>query len=55
MRIIVKATIVTEIMHEQDMDVHHRGRDNAGGVVVISGYPPDWTEEEAKKRRWLRV
>jgi hypothetical protein len=46
MRIIVKATIVAEIMHDLGIDVHHRGRDNVGGVV-ISGSPPEWTEDLA--------
>jgi hypothetical protein len=47
MRIIVKATIVADIGHELDIDVQQGGRDNVGGVVV-SGDPPDWTEEEAE-------
>jgi hypothetical protein len=47
MRIIVKATIVAEIMHDLGIEVHHRGRDNVGGVV-ISGDPPEWTEEVAE-------
>jgi hypothetical protein len=48
MRIIVKAIIVAEILHELDMDVDHAGRDNVGGVV-ISGDVPDWTEENAER------
>jgi hypothetical protein len=39
MQIIVKATIVAEIMHELGINVHHRGTDNVG--VVISGSPPE--------------
>jgi hypothetical protein len=41
LRIIVKANMVAQVMHELDMKVCHHGRDNVGGVV-ISGYSPAW-------------
>jgi hypothetical protein len=43
MRVIVRASLVAQTMHELNIAVKHRGRDNVGGVV-ITGAPPQWSE-----------
>jgi hypothetical protein len=48
MRIIVRASLVARTMHELNIAVKHRGRDNVGGVV-ITGQCPRWDESEADR------
>jgi hypothetical protein len=43
MRVVVRASIVAQTMHELNLIVKHRGRDNVGGVV-ITGSVPEWDE-----------
>jgi hypothetical protein len=45
-RIIAKTSLVAMTMHDLDLQIVHRGRDNVGGVV-ISGAPPQFEEATA--------
>jgi hypothetical protein len=42
-RVIVRASLVAQTLHDLHIAVKHRGRDNVGGVV-ITGDPPEWDE-----------
>jgi hypothetical protein len=35
--VIARASLVTEVMHELNMQLRHRGRDNVGGVIINDG------------------
>jgi hypothetical protein len=46
MRVIVRASLVARTLHDLNITVKHRGRDNIGGVVTTRDCP-DWDESEA--------
>jgi uncharacterized membrane protein len=41
MRVNVRASLVAQTLHEVNIGVKHRGRDNVGGFV-IAGPAPQW-------------
>jgi hypothetical protein len=47
-RVVVRASLVAQTMHELKITVKHRGRDNVGGVV-ITGDIPVWDDSRADR------
>jgi hypothetical protein len=47
-RIIAKTHLVASVMHDLDLAVTHRGRDNVGGTV-IRGSKPEFVEDGAER------
>jgi hypothetical protein len=52
-RVIVKTSLASSVMHNLNLSITHRGRDNVGGTV-IGGCGPTFVEVEAERLfRWL--
>jgi hypothetical protein len=52
-RVIVKTSLASSVMHDLNLSITHRGRNNVGGTV-IGGCEPTFVEVEAERLfRWL--
>jgi hypothetical protein len=47
-RIIAKTSLASDVMHDLDLSITHRGRDNVGGIL-IGGCRPRFAEGEAER------
>jgi hypothetical protein len=52
-RVIAKTSLASNVMHDLNLSIMHRGRDNVGGTV-IGGCGPTFVEVKAERLfRWL--